>query len=306
MHCIFQDEWSISEKAVLTPGIRYEKNDRHYEGYTTIDYVAPSLHFLYRITPDDNLRASIAKTVKVPRLDEITTSVNSSLDDNDLNNPDITGNPNLKEEDAWSYELRGEHFFGDKGIVSLNTFYRSINDKIEKLTTYDSGTGRYVEKPYNAGNAHLWGVELEVKKSLSMVLDGLGIWGNATFQNSMLENSQTQFHGVIGETPDYLLNIGLDHTYAPYHFTYGMAYRYNGGFDDPKDQSGVLKSQDGYGVLDLYAVKRLNDTFKLSINLKNITSETIKTDAYDTFTGTDQTDKEKSDPQFLVTIEGKW
>ncbi|HEX5709840.1 MAG TPA: TonB-dependent receptor [Sulfuricurvum sp.] len=302
-----QDEWSMGEKAVLTPGLRYEKIDRDYGVVSAIDYFAPSVHFLYRLTSEDNVRASVAKTVKLPRLDEISSSVNSSLDDNDINNPDITGNPSLKEESALSYELRLEHYFTDKGIVSLNTFYRNIEDKIEKLTTLEST--RYVERPYNAGEAQLWGVELEVKKSLATLLNGLGIWGNATVQNSTLENTQTGFNGVIGETPDYLLNIGLDHAYAPYRLTYGAAYRYNGGFEDPIDQSGIVKSQKGYGVLDLYATKRLDSTFKLSLNLKNITSTTIETTSAGYSGGVlnvYQVDKLNSDPQILLTLEGKW
>ncbi len=302
-----QDEWSVSEKAVLTPGIRYEKTDRDYGSVNVIDYVAPSLHFLYHITPEDNLRASVAKTVKLPNLDQISTSVNGTLDNNDINHPDITGNPNLKEESALSYELRLEHYFSDKGIVSINSFYRNISDKIEKLTMFESG--RYVERPYNSGEAQLWGIEIEAKKSLSMLLDGLGIWGNATMQHSTLENRQIGFNGVIGETPDYLLNIGVDHTYAPYHLTYGAAYRYNGGFDDPIDQSGIKKSQSGYGILDMYATKRLNSTFKLSVNLKNITSTTIETASSGYSNGTlnvSQVDKEKSDSQILLTLEGKW
>lgn len=193
--------------------------------------------------------------------------------------------------------------------MSFNSFYRDIDDKIEKLTTYDSATSRYVEKPYNAGEAQLWGVELEVKKSLASLIDGLGVWGNATFQNSTLTNSQSDFHGVIGETPDYLFNIGADHSYTPYRLTYGIAYRYNGGFDDPIDQSGIEKSQQGYGVLDMYASKRLDSTFKLSLNLKNITGMTIETTSKQYNNGTlviTQADDENSEPQILLTLEGRW
>lgn len=304
-----QDEWSISENMIFTPGVRYEKIERDLGAVSTLDYVAPSLHFLYRLSPEDNLRASIAKTVKLPRLDEISTSVNSSLDDNDINNPDITGNVNLTEESALSYELRLEHYFEDKGIISLTTFYRDIDDKIEKLTTYNTLTSRYVEKPYNAGEGELWGTELEIKKSLSSLINGLGVWGNLSVQNSTLQNSQNSFRGVIGETPDYLFNLGLDHSYTPYRLTYGLAYRYNGGFDDPIDQSGIEKSQEGYGVLDMYITKRLDSMFKVSMNLKNITTSTIETTSRQYNNGIltlTQVDRENSEPQFLFTLEGKW
>lgn len=302
-----QDEYSVSEMFVLTPGVRYEKIDRDYGDVSSIDYIAPSLHVLFKLTPSDNLRASVAKTVKLPRLDEISTSVNTTLNDNTIDNPDTTGNINLTQETAISYELRAEHYFEDKGIVSVSGFYRDISDKIEKLTTLE--LGRYVEKPYNTGSGKLWGVELELKKSLPSVIEGLGVWGNATFQNSTLHNSTTGFTGVIGETSDAIANIGIDHSYAPYRVTYGAGYRYDGGFDDSVDQSGIEKSQKAFGVLDLYATKKLNSMFKLTLNAKNITSETIKTTSNRYSGGVlvqAQTENENSQRQFLLTLEGKW
>jgi iron complex outermembrane receptor protein len=303
-----QDEMSLGDAIVLTPGLRYEKTSRDFGSVGSIDYIAPSLHMLYKITPDDQLRVSVAKSVKLPRLDEISSTVDSSLGDNDINNPDVTGNPNLSEETSIGYEMRLEHYFSDKGIVSLNTFYRDIKDKIERLTRFDGA--RYVEKPENRGEAQLWGAEAEVKKQLASLVEGLGIWGNITVQNTALQNTVSGFRGVIGETSSYLLNFGIDHTYAPYHFTYGAAYRYNGGFDDPIDQSGIVKSQNGYGVLDMYATKRLDSTFKLSLNLKNITRESIEmtSSRYDVSGNLiqTQTDKESSRTSVLLTLEGKW
>jgi len=299
-----QDEITLGDNMVATPGVRYETLHRDYGTTSTIDYFAPSLHFLYKLTPNDNVRASIAKTVKLPRLSEISSSVDSTLGQNDLTHPDVTGNPNLKEEEALSYELRGEHFFEDKGIISIGGFYRQIDDKIEKMTTYEGG--RYVQRPYNSGNGGLWGIELELKKSLSQYVEGLGMFANATLQNSSLTNTTTNTTYAIKETNNYVYNLGLDHTLSSYHLTYGGTYHYVSGYDDPKDVNGFAQSQNGYGTLDMYAIKRLNDAFKLSLNLKNITHANIETISYDYNAGTIQSDKEKSKPIILLSLEGKW
>lgn len=301
-----QDEITFGDNMVMTPGLRYETLHRDYGTTSSIGYFAPSLHLLYKLTPNDNVRASIAKTVKLPRLNELSSTVDSSLYQNDLTHPDIVGNPDLKEEEALSYELRGEHFFEDKGVVSIGGFYRSLTDKIEKMTTYNPTTLRYEERPENSGNGGLWGVELELKKSLSRYVEGLGMFANATFQNSSLTNSTTNTTYSIKGTNDYVYNIGLDHSVPSYRLTYGGAYRYVSGYDDSKDVNGFSESQKGYGTLDVYAIKRLNDTFKLSLNLKNITSASIETHSYDDNTGTTQIDKEKSAPVILLSIEGKW
>jgi iron complex outermembrane receptor protein len=303
-----QDEISYGDDLVMTPGIRYEKVSRDFGATSNIDYLVPSVHLLYRLTPNDNLRASIAKTVKLPRLNDLAATLVSSLYQNDIHHPDHIGNPDLKEEQALSYELRGEHFFGKNGIVSIGGFYRDITDKIEKATTFDSGSGRYIERPFNAGNGQLWGSEFELKKSLDTIMEGLGVFANATYQDSTI--TVNGFTRPIKQTSNFLYNIGIDHTLKAYRMTYGAAYRYVGGYDDPIDENGFSESQKGYGVFDLYATKRLDSTFKLGLNLKNITSNTINTTSkyYDT-SGTlieTQIDKEHSSPQILLTLEGRW
>ncbi len=302
-----QDEISVGENAIVTPGLRYEKVSRDFGASSRLDYFAPSLHVLYRLGENDNLRASVARTVKLPRLSELSPALDSSLELNDLNHPDVTGNPDLKEEEALGYELRYEHFFEDKGIAGIGGFYRSIDDKIEKMTTLDSGTGRYLERPENAGEGRLWGIELEMKKSLNAYLEGVGVFANATFQNSSLETNG--YKRTIKATSDYLCNLGIDHTLSTYRLTWGAAYRYVGGYDDPVDENGIAESQKGYGTLDLYVTKRLSPVFKAGVNLKNLTGTTIETTTrrYDSGVLTlIQTDRENSEPHILLTLEGRW
>lgn len=300
-----QDEISVGENLILTPGIRFERSIRQFEHNVDTDYFAPSFHALYKMSANDNLRASVAKTVKLPRLSELSDSLDSSLDENDINHPDVTGNPNLKEESALSYELRYEHFLEDKGIMSIGGFYRNISDKIEKLTTLESG--RYVERPENSGDGKLWSLEFELKKSLDSYVKGLGIFGNAAIQHTSLESNGVK--RTIKGTNDYLYNIGIDHRLEAYALTYGAAYRYVSGYDDPIDASGIAEAQEGYGTLDLYAKKRLDSTYKLGLNLKNITQETITTTSKRYTSGVlDETQIDREQPRFhfLVTLEGRW
>lgn len=304
-----QDEMSVGESLVFTPGLRYENIRRNYGATEQIDYLAPSLHILVRLSANDNLRASVAKTVKLPRLDELSTSYDSTFDRNDIRHPDTTGNANLTEEKALSYELRLEHFFPDQGIVSLSSFYRTIDDKIERVTQFDTNTSRYVQRPQNVGEGSLWGIELEVKKSLNDYLEGLGTYANATFQDSLITNNVTGFQRPVKQTNDYLYNIGLDHTLKAHKLTYGTAYRYVSGYDDPIDENGISQLQKGYGTLDMYAIKRLNETFKMQLNWKNITHETIETTSK-TYSGgvltQTQINQEHPKSYFLLSLEGKW
>ncbi|MBV5321224.1 MAG: TonB-dependent receptor [Sulfuricurvum sp.] len=304
-----QDEYTLNEGIVITPGLRYETLERDYGATSNLGYFVPSLHALFQVTPKDNIRASVAKTVRLPRLSQLSASTNSTLDENSIHRPDVIGNPNLTEEKAVSYELRYEHFFADKGIASIGGFYRSIDDKIENMIRFNSISGRYEQTPENAGEGSLWGLELEVKKSLKEYVEGFGLFANATLQDSSITNTLTGVKRELLQTPNFTCNLGFDHTLKGSEITYGAAYRYVGGYDDPQEYF-ISQSQKGYGTLDLYANKRLNKTFKLQFNVKNITASTVETtsrlyDAGGAITQT-QVDKEHTKPQVLLSIEGKW
>lgn len=301
-----QDEIAIKENLVFTTGVRYEHSVRKFDGEYVVDFLAPSVHLLYKIGASDSIRASIARTMKLPRLDEMTTVVSSSLNDNDINHPDRVGNQNLKEEEALSYELRYEHFFDKRGIVSLSAFYRNIDDKIEKLTTYESG--RYVERPYNVGRGMVVNVEAEIKKPLDIYSEGLSMFANVSFYETKLDTGDGVDRNIRG-TSKYLCNIGIDQILSSSKTSYGIVYRYNGGYDDPQDLSGVAEKRDPYGVLDLYATKQLNSMYKLGVNLKNLTTNQIATTTKRYVSGVlddIQVDKEYSQFQLLVTLSGRW
>lgn len=304
-----QDEYTLNEGIVITPGLRYETLNRDYGATSNLGYFAPSLHALFQVTPTDNIRASVAKTVRLPRLSQLSASTNSTLDENSIHRPDVIGNPNLTEEKALSYELRYEHFFEDKGLASIGGFYRTISDKIENAIRFNTLSGRYEQTPENAGEGSLWGLELEFKKSLKEYIAGFGIFANATLQDSSLTNTLTGVKRELLQTPNFTCNLGFDHTLKESEITYGAAYRYVGGYDDPQEYF-ISQSQKGYGTLDFYANKRINKTFKLQFNVKNITASTVETtsrlyDAGGAITQT-QVDKEHTKPQVLLSIEGKW
>ncbi|MDQ1298278.1 MAG: outer rane receptor for ferrienterochelin and colicin, partial [Campylobacterota bacterium] len=142
------------------------------------------------------------------------------------------------------------------------------------------------------------------KKSLSSYVEGFGTFANATFQNSSITNSTTGFKRPIKQTHDYLYNLGVDHALKTYKLTYGAAYRYVSGYDDPIDENGISQVQKGYGTLDMYAIKRLNETFKMQLNWKNITRTMVETTS-NTSSET-QINQDHSRSIFLLSLEGKW
>ena len=78
-------------------------------------------------------------------------------------------------------------------------------------------------------------------------------------------------------TPSYTANFGFDHPISVIKTTYGFVYKRNGGYQDPMDQERIIRQQKGYDTLDFYATKRLNSSYKLTLNVKNLTQTQIQT-----------------------------
>lgn len=103
-----------------------------------------------------------------------------------------SGNPDLKPQHAWNFDLLGEQYFTRAGLLSAGVFYKRITGFIYDknfiyngpVTEFDGYLGT---EPENGGDATLKGVELSYTQRLYMlpgVLSGLGWDVNWTHTDS--------------------------------------------------------------------------------------------------------------------------
>jgi len=122
-------------------GLRGEYNNRSIshlatenKKYTLDQFdVFPSLHFSYPIGENNQLMASYSKRVNRPDgrdLDPFPSYMNQYTI--------RIGNPELKPEYTDSYEFSYMRKFGGS-FVSLETFYRTTNNLMQNITTFDNG-----------------------------------------------------------------------------------------------------------------------------------------------------------------------
>jgi TonB-dependent receptor len=177
------------EELRLTRRERAFKNARTYDGYF------PSLHFTYEIRENLQARLAYAKTYGRPNFSDIIPNATFSerdLSDADLNNPDVVKgtvtirNTGLKPWSADNYDLSLEYYTQSGGLLSGGVFLKEIRDffgnavKVATLADLEAVglDSRYVgwnlSTKFNAGNARVSGVELNLRQSLRM----LGTWGN--------------------------------------------------------------------------------------------------------------------------------
>lgn len=312
-----QDEYIYSPKTVITPGLRleYVQGRSNYDGVERelADHlhVGPSLHGLHNLTETTNLRASVTRSIRRPKYDDLVpfSEIKSGSEDD----PDKVGNPQLKPETALGVETSVERYFAEKrGVASLNLFYRHLTDLVEKETRFNSGNDRWEQHPVNIDSGELWGAELDGSRKLDDAgLRGLTLRGNYSWLASSTRDRITGEKRRINEQPSYILNLGFDYEHQPWRSSIGVNYNRVGPMQkhDIVGANRRVQGQEPSHYLDLYLAHRVNKRLNVrlsAVNLLEIEKNRPRHtyDAAGNLVFFEQED-EASARSFFLTLEGK-
>lgn len=304
-----QDVWKLAPDHVVTSGIRLEKiftqstdgagKDRSGE----ILVNNPSLHYVWHIDRLHNFRASIARSVKPPSFDQLSSVVISASGTNSSANPDKTGNPDLKPEVALGVEAGIERFLpAHAGVIGLNYFNRRVKDKIETTVTLDAD-GRWVERPYNVAEARIWGIELDFKMRMDLLgIPSLTLFGNGTRLYSTFLDADAKNK----KDPAWVYNIGFAYDVTPWNLQFGADYN----VIDKKIKQNDATKLDVEGIqrrLDWFMTYRPNKMAALKLNVAERRVKRHDIRAVDTKNNTTYTaEQEIVDRSVMVALEVKW
>ncbi|MDO8310873.1 MAG: TonB-dependent receptor [Sideroxyarcus sp.] len=316
-----QDEWQIAGAQWLTPGMRYERNERDASdrnGATRSATQAspnPSLHYRWAIANNSNLRASVARTLKLPKFDDVNPLVTlaSGAGAGTITNPDKGGNANLQPERATGIELGVEQFIaGNHGVLGFNVYNRELKAYIQKATRQEGA--RLVERPTNAGDARFWGAELDWRVPLlHKGAHELTLTGSHAELRGEVSNAKTGGKDDVKDLPPRVSNLGLDWRHAPSQWSAGFAVNYAPAFGtDSLNADGVreLKRRNAATLLDLYITKVFSPQAELRLIAKTVLAlqkqeATTKYNANGSFNSA-EAKVESSKPTVFVTFESRF
>jgi hypothetical protein len=172
----------------------------------------PSLNVAYNLTDRSLIRAAYSRTVNRPEFRELAPFLYYQFE----YEAGIFGSPNLKTAFINNIDLRYEIFPNPGEMLSIGTFYKTIQNPIE---TYLQITSETPQLYYgNAKSATDVGIELEFRKSLaslglSKILRNTSFNLNAALIKSEVNvgtqaTNQSQFRPLQGQSP-YIINFGL-------------------------------------------------------------------------------------------------
>jgi TonB-dependent receptor len=291
------------DNLMVLGGLRYEYTDISYTAsrintnaagrWASTDFVTagtnygnllPSLHVNFRPTDNTNLRAAWTNTLARPRYVDISPVQRVSLSDNTA----TFGNPALKPATSTNFDLMGEQYFNNVGIISAGAFYKGIqNFAFNSFFLGQDGITRgfLITQPQNGQTATLFGVELSVQQQLSFLpgfLDGFGVFANYTFTTSSAiipigfsgGNVATRTIPLPGQSAN-IGNVAL--SYEKYGFMARVAANFGGRFlDEVGATEDFDRYQDNSFRLDVSANYRIIPQVQIFVEAINLTNQPLR------------------------------
>ncbi|MBA4353883.1 MAG: TonB-dependent receptor, partial [Novosphingobium sp.] len=178
--------------------------------------VLPSLNLNFRIPGDWVIRVAAAREIQRPRFEDMKVSLDYSYNNASGIISGSGGNPDLRPYRAWAADLNVEKYFGGKGYVGLQLFYKKLDNYIySDVVPYDF-TGLPVVAPVpitnyvgtlrtavNGSGGKLYGAELAGTLPFDVImpaLEGFGFTGGVGYTKTSIKpgaNAQSQ------DLPDY-------------------------------------------------------------------------------------------------------
>lgn len=208
----------------------------------------PSLNLNFRFPNDVVVRFAAAKQFMRARMDQLNNRVPVNVDTTQT--PRIYtasgGNPFLRPYQAKAVDLTFEKYFGTKGYVALQTFYKHMDTYIDSqafdpafdFTNYPkpvnvtlpaSNIGTF-NGPVNTHGGYLYGAELAATlpfDAISDALSGFGITGGLGYTKSKVE----RFNGTKTQIPGYSKFVAnLTAFYEKNGFSVRGSMRHRSGF----------------------------------------------------------------------------
>jgi TonB-dependent receptor len=200
--------------------------DKVHQNYTDI---LPSANLTYSLTDKVNLRASYSRTLARPEFRELATS---SYYDYELL-AFQQGTPTLKRTNIDNFDVRFELFPSAGQILSVSGFYKKFHNAIEAYNN-DATSTRTITY-FNSDYANVYGVELEVRKSLDFIKPTDFLKNTTAYANVALAKSEAHNplnsglnlkfanRPLIGQAP-YVINAGLQHNFFNNNLTFNALF----------------------------------------------------------------------------------
>lgn len=245
----------------------------------------PMFHLKYKINKDANLRGAYTRTFVRPNFGDMTPG--TSIDVSSTPNTISQGNAELKPTFSNNFDVMGEYFFQNVGILTGGLFYKDISDVIFtdiSMQTID-GKDYRISQAKNLNKAKLFGLEFGVNRRFDFLQ---GFWKHFGVElNYSYVDSETKVPRVGAAEPSSdktALPNQSKHLFNAIFFYEGkgvmvrLAGNYRGKSIESIDQKlgpQFYKWTDNNFTLDATATVALSARVKTFLELNNLTNSAV-------------------------------
>ncbi|MBI2409206.1 MAG: TonB-dependent receptor [Gemmatimonadetes bacterium] len=285
-------EWAAARWLRVIGGARAEWDQLDVNAVSTLgsplstakrwNDLLPSLAATLTLPRDQQLRLSASRTLARPEYRELSPIKSRDV----LNGDDVQGNDQLARTSVVNLDARWEWYPHANEVLSVAVFHKTFDQPIERVYRA-AGSGTRTVFYANAQRAQNLGLELEARKSLSMVADWLAsvqAFTNLTVMQSRIElpvNTQASATNLtrrmVGQAP-FVLNSGL--TWVSRSGTSSVTVLFN-MVGDRIDAAGDAPLPDvidrARGVLDLSLRLPVSGALTARVDAKNLLDAPYRT-----------------------------
>lgn len=152
--------WQLNSRMSLESTLIFEQSEISQSGDVSktrdFNFVRPKVDYRFDVTPALQFRATIEKDVAQLSFNDFT----ANADSNDDEQNEVAGNPDIRQEQSWRYDLNLEYRFNnDNGVINTNLFYHDLSDVIDRIDV--STPGNIQSANGNIGDAERYGAAID-------------------------------------------------------------------------------------------------------------------------------------------------
>jgi len=278
----------LTDKLSSLVGLRVENTSIDYEGFSydddteeigtttgSNDYtnVLPNVQFKYNMQENTIIRLAFSNTLARPGYFQLVPFEEFVPEDSEL----TRGNPDLDPTVSMNFDLMGEHYFKDIGLVSLGFFYKDVEDFIYEQEIDDFMDPVYGEVDLtvfsNGPKAQVAGLEAAVQKQFG----GLGIYLNYTYTHSTTEGIEGRDDEDIAlpGTARHMYNASL--SYETKKLVLRLSLNHASDYiDELGGEAFEDRFYDEQTFLDFNGSYAINNNWRIFAEWNNITNQPLR------------------------------
>jgi len=239
----------------------------------------PSVQLRYAVDQNTNVRIAVTRAIARPNYSDLAPSLQGDTNSiYPLQYSNLSaGNPDLRPEHSWNYDLLLERFLpAVGGVLSGGVFYKSLSDVIltrnfvyqGPFAPFDGFSGT---EPENGGSGHVVGIEADWTQHLVFLpgaLSGLGFDINWMHADSkvLVDPASGREAQLLRQAPN-IANAALLYDRGPVSARVAWTYNgpYIGGYGDGSPTAGGDTYFERHSQIDASVIYNITPAVQMQL-----------------------------------------